>query len=36
MHLKYDFKDWKIESVYDPTRHMVNFVGNIGHACCTI
>ena len=41
--LQYDIKEWKIESYYDPTVHVVNFVkmiqledvyGNIGHACC--
>ena len=43
--LKYDTEEYKIESVYYSTRHVVNFVtmmqledeyGNIGHACCTI
>ena len=41
MRLKYDMEEWEIESVYDTTKYMVNFVttiqpeyiyGNIGHA----
>ena len=43
--MKYDVKEWKIESAYDPTRHVVNFLtlvqlqyvyGKIGRACCTV
>ena len=44
MWMKYDVEEWKIESEYYPTRHVVKFViviqfeyiySNIGHTCCT-